>query len=67
MTLKEYRQKANLTQEALAVKAAIGPAHYARIERCGGTCNKATAAKIASALNEKLEAVFPNFSKMREW
>ncbi len=66
--LKQIRLKRGLTQEQLAqlVPLKAGGCHISRIER-GIPPNRATAERIAAALNEKPETVFPNFSKLRGW
>ncbi|MDT9267281.1 MAG: helix-turn-helix transcriptional regulator [Limnospira sp. PMC 737.11] len=65
-TIVELRKAQELTQYQLAVKAGIHPSGLARIEN-GGKCNQATAARIATALGEKPEVVFPTFKELRGW
>lgn len=64
--LKGARIKKGVTQERGARLAGIPVSLWSRIEN-GTRCNQSTARKIAAALNEKPETVFPNYSKLRSW
>ena len=64
--LKEARTSQGLTQENVSRKADIPVSLLSRIEN-GARCNQPTARKIADALNENPESVFPNFSSLRSY
>jgi DNA-binding XRE family transcriptional regulator len=65
--LKNIRTKSEITQEKLArIIGDISAQQISRIER-GFKASKPTARKIAAALNEKPESIFPDFSNLRSW
>jgi transcriptional regulator with XRE-family HTH domain len=63
--LKEFRTKAGISQSALARECCMHSAHLCQIEG-GARTSKATAAKIAKALNAAPAEVFPDFAELRE-
>jgi transcriptional regulator with XRE-family HTH domain len=65
-TAKKLRLSKGFTQTQIAIAAGITPSKLGHIER-GLKCNQPTAKKLAAALNEKPETVFPNFSQLRGW
>jgi DNA-binding XRE family transcriptional regulator len=65
-TARQLRVCKGLTQTHVAIEAGISPSKLGHIER-GLKCNQPTARKIAAALNEKPESIFPDFSNLRSW
>ena len=63
--LKEFRTREGLSQNALSQLVRMHPAQMCQIER-GAPTSKATATKIALALNAPVLAVFPEFNDLRE-
>lgn len=64
--VRKIRLTAGISQTRLSLVTGIPISRVSMVER-GSKCNQATAAKIAAALNEKPETVFPNFSELRGW
>lgn len=64
--VREIRQKAGLSQLELSIRCRMHPVQTGRIES-GVRCNQNTARKIAEALGEKPEVVFPEFQNLRGW
>lgn len=59
-SVKEMRQKLQLTQESLAKKAGISRVHLSEIENGKAIPSIIIAHRIAKALNVKIEAIFFN-------
>lgn len=59
-SVKEMRQKLQLTQESLAKKAGISRVHLSEIENGNAIPSIIIAHRIAKALNVKIEAIFFN-------
>ena len=63
--LKDYRTRAALSQNRLAQKCRMHPAHLCLIER-GAATTQRTARKLARALGVSPTEVFPTFDTLRE-
>lgn len=59
-SVKEMRQKLQLTQESLAKKAGISRVHLSEIENGNAIPSIIIAHRIAKALNVKIESIFFN-------
>jgi transcriptional regulator with XRE-family HTH domain len=63
--LREYRQQAGLSQNRLAQRCRMHPAHLCLIER-GATTTQRTARKLARALAVSPARLFPSLDMLRE-
>lgn len=63
--LREYRERAGLSQNRLAQKCRMHPAHLCLIER-GAQTTKRTAAKLARVLHAPPAELFADFDALRE-
>ncbi len=63
--IREYREKAGISQNRLAQKCRMHPSHLSLIAG-GGPTTKRTARKLARVLNVDPTELFPNFAELRE-
>jgi DNA-binding XRE family transcriptional regulator len=64
--LKACRERAGLTQMALAIAAGLQPGLVCRYEK-GMRPNQMNARRLAKALNCDVRTVFPDYEKMRNY
>jgi len=63
--IREFRLARRLSQSALSHKARFNLSRLSQIE-AGAQCLKSSARRIARALGEPVETVFPHFAQLRQ-
>ncbi len=64
--LRENRKKIGVTLTEIALRAELTPTQVSIIER-GCRCSQPTARRLADAMGEPVERLFPDYEKLRSW